>query len=195
MTHNAVHLRFLKTPIRDFFGFLSLICPLACLSQATSLGCSDVKNGNFNYFPKGEGDQSVYIRNGTLQKEVTAARKETILWEVTWLNDCTYTLKYISRGEQWIKAEQDIFRKYVIVCQILSVTDDYYVYRTVLNKITNNTILTDTLWIKQRRSASNKLVINPPADSIVSSRLNRTDISQTKYAILYVYRPVKFLNS
>lgn len=180
--------------MKNIYIFLLLIFSTSVWAQSTPLTCNDVKNGTFIYAGKNDYPVS-YVRNGTLQKEIIPQRKETILWEVTWINDCTYSLKYISGGEQRTKAEQDIFRKHTIVSEIVQVTEDYYTFRSALDKITNKTILEDTLWIKQRKSASGKSVNNPHIDSLFAEKINKAKTDTSKFATLYVYRPVKFLNS
>lgn len=47
----------------------------------------------------------IFIRKGALQREIIAKQKETVLWDVEWLNDCIYTLKYESGAENHPAAE------------------------------------------------------------------------------------------
>jgi Protein of unknown function (DUF2846) len=178
------------------------ICSLFLFFYSTSvahgqdhvaLSCSDIRNGTFNYFNQRVGEQEIFIRNGAVQKEITPKRRETLYWEVNWLNDCTYTLKYQSGGENRPAAELKILNKHIIVVEILHVTEDYTTFRTAFDKVTNPTILNDTLWIKQRQSAKNIKVTNPRADSIAASKKRIVDSTQASYATLYVYRPGKFL--
>jgi hypothetical protein len=67
-------------------------------------------------------------------------------------------------------------------------------FRTAFDKLTNPTVLNDTLWIKQRQSSTNKMTINPRADSIAASKKRIIDSTQATYATLYVYRPSKLLD-
>lgn len=53
----------------------------------------------------------------------------------------------------------------------------------------------DTLWIKQRRDAKNKLVNNPRTDSLLALRKAAFDASLARTATLYIYRPGKFSES
>src|SRR6185437_7529562 len=61
-----------------------------------TLTCSDIKNGVFISFSKRDGSRSVYTRTGEVQKELNTSTKETILWDVEWIDDCSYSLKYNS---------------------------------------------------------------------------------------------------
>jgi hypothetical protein len=178
---------------RVCFLFLCIYRPAIAIAQdSTSLNCSDVRNGTFNYFDRRENESETFIRKGTIQKEIIPKRRETIFWEVSWLNDCVYTLKYQSGGENRTSAEQKLLSKHIIVVEILHVTEDYMTFRTAFDKISNPTVLNDTLWIKQRQSATNKMIINPRADSIAASKKRMIDSTQASYATLYVYRPSKF---
>jgi hypothetical protein len=159
-----------------------------------ALNCSDVKNGTFNYFDKREGEAEIFIRKGDVQREISPKRRETLYWEVNWLNSCTYTLKYQSGGEDRSAAEQKMLNKHLVVVEILQVTDDYMTFRASFDKITNPTVLNDTLWIKQRQSSTNKTINNPRADSIAASKKRVIDSTQASYATLYIYRPSKLLD-
>ncbi len=184
-----------KTFNRIFFLFLFIYRPSFASGQDNaSLNCSDVRNGTFNYFDQREGESETFIRKGAIQKEIFLTRKETIFWEVNWLNECTYTLKYQSGAENRTAAEQKMFRKHLIVIEILHVTEDFMTFRTAFDKVTNPTVSNDTLWIKQRQSSTNKTTTNHRADSIAASKKRIIDSIQASYATLYVYRPSKLLD-
>ncbi len=157
------------------------------------LNCSDIKNGTFSYFDQREGASETFIRKGDIQKEILPQRRETIIWEVNWLNECTYTLKYQSGAENQPAAEQKLLGKHIIVVEILHVTEDYITFRTALDKVTNPSVLNDTLWVKQRQSSTGKMITNPRGDSIVASKKRIMDSTVASYATLYIYRPSKVL--
>jgi hypothetical protein len=152
------------------------------------LTCSDIRNGTFNFFNQREAESEIFIRKGAVQKEISPKRKETIYWEVNWLNDCTYTLKYQSGGENRTAAELKILNKHLIVVEVLHVTEDYMTFRTAFDKVTNPTICN-----KKRKSPNKKTTSNPRADSIAALKKRIVDSTQASYATLYVYRPGKFL--
>jgi len=163
--------------------------------QNNTLSCADVRNGTFYYINTKDDDKQTYIRKGSLQRETSPKRKETILWEVNWLNDCTYSLKYESGGENRTEAEQKFLNKHIVVTEILHVTEDYMTFRSSFDKVSNPTVLSDTLWIRQRQSITGKIVSNPNADSLLGNKMRIMDSLDATYATLYVYRPGKFLNS
>jgi Protein of unknown function (DUF2846) len=184
-----------KTFFRICILFLFISRPSVTSGQDnTALNCSDIRNGTFNFFNQKEAELEIFIRKGDVQKEILTRRKETFFWEVNWLNDCTYTLKYQSGAENRTAAELKILNKHIIVVEVLHVTEDYMTFRTAFDKVTNPTVLNDTLWIKQRQSAKNKMTTNPRADSIAASKKRLIDSTQASYATLYVYRPGKLLD-
>jgi hypothetical protein len=190
-------------PMMAIFKILNRLCFLFLLfygptivsgQDNASLTCSDVRNGTFNYFDQRSGESESFIRKGGIQREILPKRRETIIWEVNWLNECTYNLKYQSGGENRTREEQKILKNHIIVVEILRVSDDYLTFRTALDKVTNPTVLQDTLWIKTRQSSTGKGISNPRADSIAASRKRIMDSTQASYATLYIYRMAKILD-
>ncbi len=167
---------------------------LTSRSQDHAINCLDVRNGTFVYFNPNSGVQETFTRKGALQKELIGKPKELIIWEVEWLTDCVYTLKYQSGAENHPAAEQKFLGKHLVVTEILQVTEDYMTFRTSFDKVTNATNLTDTLWIKQRQAKAGKMIINPNADSILAKKIRTNDSLDATYATLYVFRPGKSLN-
>ena len=88
-----------------------------------------------------------------------------------------------------------MLKKHKFLIQITSVSQDYYIFQSFLDKESNPVILKDTLWIKQQRDAQKKVINNPAIDSILAVRKAVFDASLTSTATLYIYRPGKFSES
>jgi len=174
---------------------LLCILLLPMVSPAQTLTCNDLKNGVFIFFSTSDGVGRTYTRNGEMQKEFNPTTHETVIWDVAWTSDCIYTLKYNSGMEDQPKQTLEQLKKHVFVCQILSVTNDYYVFQSSLDKPTNPPILKDTLWIKQRSDAKRRVTNNPRIDSLMAVRKAAYDSVVSKSAFLYVFRPGKFAES
>ncbi len=187
------------TPFPFFPIILMLVIifqPVFARSQDNqTLTCADIRNGIFYYFGKGSEGEETFIRKGALQREQVPAKKETLSWEIEWISDCIYTLKYQSGAENHPEAEQKFLVKHLLVTEVLQVTDNYLVFRSAFDKATNPTILKDTIWIKQRQSQGGRVVNNPNADSVLNTRKHIRDSLEATYATLYIFRPGKFLNS
>jgi hypothetical protein len=165
--------------------------PLA--GSAQTLSCSDLKNGVFFFFSRSDGSRSTYTRNGEVQKEFNPVTRTTVLWDVEWVSDCAYYLKYNSGMEDQPKQIQDQLKKHRFLLQILDVHEDYYTFQSTLDKASNPVILKDTLWIKQRTDAKRKVITNPRIDSLLAIRKAAFDSVVSKSAFLYVFRPGKFV--
>jgi hypothetical protein len=63
------------------------------------------------------------------------------------------------------------------------------VFENHLDNMSNPVVLKDTLWIKQRKDAKNKTIINPGIDSILAIKKNAYDSSLKQAAFLYIFRP------
>lgn len=77
-----------------FLMLYFLIIATSAFSQ--TLTCSDIKNGVFISFSKTDGSKTIYTRSGDVQKELDASTRENVLWDLEWINDCSYYLKYNS---------------------------------------------------------------------------------------------------
>lgn len=130
-----------------------------------------------------------------MQREFNTATHETITWDVEWVSDCAYSLHYNSGMEYQPKKAQEMLKKHKIICQVLNVTTDYYIYQSMLDKVSNPVLSTDTIWIKQRSDAKRKVTNNPGIDSILALRKAAFDLAAAKSAFLYVFRPGKFAES
>ncbi|MBN9380499.1 MAG: hypothetical protein J0H74_07030 [Chitinophagaceae bacterium] len=181
----------LKIITCSLFGFL--FAPL--LNSAQTLSCSDLKNGVFVFFSSADGSSRIYTRNREMQKEFSPATHETVNWDVEWVSDCAYYLKYNSGLEDKPKQTQELLKKHKFLFQILSVTDDYYIFQSTLDNASNPVISKDTLWIKQRSDAKRKVTTNPKIDSLLALRKAVFDSVVSKAAFLYVFRPGKFAES
>ena len=172
------------------FAFLSFLF-FSLTAFAQSPGCADVKNGVFIFFSKADGTKSVYTRTGSVQKEFIGSTRETILWDLEWINDCSYLLQYNSGLEERPKKDLQTIKKHKIYSHIDEVTNDYYVFETHLDNASTPLLSKDTLWIKQRKDAKNKTFSNPGIDSIMAVKKAAYDSSLKQSAFLYIFRPHK----
>jgi hypothetical protein len=176
-------------------SFLLLLLSAPLFSSAQTPTCGDLKNGVFIFFSPRDGSRSTYTRNGEMQKEFNPTTHEGSVWDVAWVSDCAYLLTYNSGMEDKPKATQELLKKHKFLCQISSVTEDYYIVQTSLDKPSNPVLETDTLWIKQRSDVKRKVTTNPRIDSLLAIRKAAFDSVLAKSAYLYAFRPGKFAES
>ena len=129
--------------------FVLIFCPVIGFSQS-AVTCKDLKTGRFYYYPQTASDRLVYSREGELQKEINLTTGDTSLWEIEWLNDCTYTLQYMG-GNKSEGAYYALYKKHKAIIQIISVTNEYFIYKGYRDKISDIVTSTDTLWLKEKK--------------------------------------------
>ena len=117
---------------------------------------------------------------------------DSTVWKVNWVDDCTYTLKYISGG----KIDEETFKilkKHKLAYEITKVTNDYYLYKGYLDNSSNNLIQSDTMWLTEKVNITNNELFRQIPDAGILRKNHFSDTS--KYAVLYLYRPGKITNS
>lgn len=175
---------------RTFIGLLSIfIFTHTSFCQNKALTCSDIKNGIFHIYPKNSPDHFVDIREGEFVRETKVNSGDTSLYKINWLNDCTYSLQYLSGTEKMTGEMLKFFKKHKLVYEIPSLTNDYYVYKGHIDKTSNLPISIDTVWFNEKATVVNNTIYKQV--SLPEARIKDT----SKYALLYIYRPGKITNS
>jgi len=181
----------LMIAVRIFFALLLL--PFASYTQDKPIGCKDLKNGIFHSYPKNTADHYICRREDNRQYESNAITGDSVVWEIKWLDDCTYSLKYLSGNTKFSDEEHTMLKKHKLVFQLQSVKEDYYVFTGHLDKTSNPSFNKDTIWLAEK--------INPVSNELVKfvpnpNTLKKEKFSDTsRYAVLYLYRSGKVTNS
>jgi len=177
--------------LRLFVGFcFAFNFPLVATAQNKSLNCSGIKNGIFHIYPQNVAGHIVDIREGEFVRETKENTGDTSLYRITWLNDCTYELKYVSGNEKFSDEISKFLKKHKLVYEITSVTEDYYVYKGYMDKTSTLPVNTDTMWLTEKLGiVHNELYTE--VQSLKEARVSDT----SKYALLYIYRSGKITNS
>jgi hypothetical protein len=170
-----------------FSGPLNLVC------QTKTLSCADLKTGIFYYYPKNVSGRFIDVRDNEFLHEKSMDNEDSGLSKIKWINDCSYSLKYI-RGNAKLPVETLQFLKsHDLVYEIINITENYYTFKGYVDKTSNPAFLTDTMWFSEKLNyTSNELFKKLPNAAI----LKKNHFSDTsKYAVVYIYRPGKFTNS
>jgi hypothetical protein len=119
---------FLIRPIFVGLGFTILV---ASCGQET---CRDFKTGTFLYNPQTAGIPSFDVmRVGTIQTEINRSTGDSSTLAVTWLDDCTYTLRIIESDVVYPDSLMKMMDTTVVKTTILSWTSDYYIFESQSN--------------------------------------------------------------
>ncbi len=171
------------------FIFYFIAFPIVLSAQGKLPSCSDLKNGVFHFYPKNSSDHDVNIREGDLLRETNSKTGDTILWQVKWPDDCTYTLKYISGNLPMPDENLKFLKKHTLLYEIGKITNDYYLFKGYVDKTSNIPIQVDTMWLNEKFNRVSNELFKSVANTAILRRAKFSDTS--KYAVLYVYRPKK----
>lgn len=157
------------------------------------LSCADLKNGVFHSYPKNTSDHYLSKRDDEFQYETNIVTGDTTTWKINWLNDCTYSLKYISGNNKMTDEVSKLVKKHKFVYEISNLTPDYYIFKGYIDKTSNIAFQTDTMWLTEKAVIPNNEIFKQIPNTSLLKKEHFSDTS--KYAVLYVYRPGKLTNS
>ncbi|MEO7523519.1 MAG: hypothetical protein ABIT58_05455 [Ferruginibacter sp.] len=169
-----------------------ILSPCFLHAQNSKLTCVDLRKGIFHMYPKNSADHYLIIRENEIVNEINTITGDSTLWEVKWPEDCVYSLKYISGSKKMDDKSRSFFEKHKLVYEVLNVTNDYYAFKGYIDNISSNPIVSDTIWLNEKATVVNNEIFK----QIQNDPTTKPYLSDTsKYAILYVYRPGKIMNS
>ena len=169
-----------------------LVSPLLTLSQQNNPDCIQLKDITFYAYPRNSIDQYKIVRSKDKQVEHNLRSGDSTEYEIKWDKDCQYSLTYISSSEKKNPAQQEVLDKSKLAYEILTVTRNYYVYNSYLDKVLPGNIehrqmSTDTAWLKPLKTPTNQEIFKIAKETPSVLKRNFKDTSQ--YAVIYMYRP------
>lgn len=169
-----------------------IVFPSISFSQKLAATCGDIKSGIFHFYPKNTSDHFVIYAEPSHHKEINVNTGDTILWEIKWIDDCSFLEKLIATNVALNKKTARFLKAHSIAYKIETITDDYFTFKGYIDRLSGEMIQSDTLWFTERIASSVTPFIQP-ITSDEEGRLNFSDTS--KFALLYLYRPGKLTNS
>lgn len=172
---------------------LSLFCIAPCIvsGQEKPMACADLKTGFYHSYPAKTNEHYLYFRDSLYQTEIETVTGDTTMWKITWLDDCSYSLKFISGKRD--KAMLEFLKNHVVVVRVNKVTENYFTFSGYLDKISDQVILADTMWLTERKNVGSNAPFQIIKTDFVPGKKQFNDTS--KYALVFVYRPGKLTNS
>ena len=113
-----------------------IIIGFSCSSD--KFDCKSIKTGAFKYNAKGWEQQCIIERNDSVQFEKLINSGMTVKTKVTWLDDCSYELKFISINVPVPDSILTRLRNTKTSVKIIKVGRDYYITKGVYD---NGTII------------------------------------------------------
>lgn len=123
------------------FTLLILLCAIPVKEN----GCKRFRNGNFVFHHIGRpSDDYVVQRKDSIQTEIDKSTGKYVKLSVKWIDDCNYEVNLIETTIDIPDSIQKQTKLIPLKTEIISTSDDYYVFRSGWN---NKNFVTDTLWI------------------------------------------------
>ncbi|WP_313805741.1 hypothetical protein [Flavobacterium sp.] len=98
-----------------------LCCSLVNFAQEKK--CSDFKNGTFQLNDTENNISYLIERNGKKQVEYKIGENIKVEFDVTWLSDCTYTLKPTKESAEFLKSD------FELIVEIIEIKDNSMVLK------------------------------------------------------------------
>lgn len=170
---------------------LFLTLPYSVRTFAQTRTCTEIRDGVFYSYPKNSSKQYQLIRKGDIQTEKDLSNGDSTLWKITWLNDCTYSLAFISGGAKLTDEIKTFAKSHSLITKIEAITADFYAYHIYVDKVAGKYLLADTIWFQKKSAASNGTLFEAVPSNTSMKKINFS--SKSPFALLYVYRPDKFI--
>jgi hypothetical protein len=119
----------------------------SCADTPTAVNCKQYRTGKFRFTENKEGKIVNYIieRNGSTQTEQCAEMGLDATYKISWKDDCTYLLAFMSGKDNVPPEAEKVKRKIVIETTILSGTENYYLFESTNNLFDH--VTKDTMWV------------------------------------------------
>lgn len=131
-----------------FSLFFVLYLLISCADKEEK-DCSRFKTGKFIYFIKFQNTKYLVERNDSFQTETNQITGSVNKYEIKWLDECSYELKFISKVPEDTAPNEMMNKTRAIPLKttILKSTEDYYVFEAKKEGIPM--VLRDTMWVKK----------------------------------------------
>ncbi len=160
------------------------------ISNAQSLPtCKDLHAGIFYQYPKNLRNQYIIYQSEGFEKDIDIITGDTTLYENKWLSDCVLSQKCISSNEKIIIDNWKFVKKHNFINEIIKITDSCFLINIYIDKLDKKPISIDTMWFNQRTNISNNLLFEKTTIKEIIGKPPAKDTA--KYALVYVYRPLK----
>src|ERR1700748_2327993 len=101
----------LKIEMKVHIAFFLALSWCGCQNASgQTTNCNAFHKGVFHVYQTTSGDHYVIYRADSTEREVVASKGESTIWTIEWLDDCNYTLQYVS-GNARLTARQANFLK------------------------------------------------------------------------------------
>ena len=133
--------------MKSLFGLFAIILFYSCMSLSSNKGCEQLKNGTFKFHLRTEQGDIFYsiTRNDSIQIEVNNNTGSITKLSVRWTDKCKYELRLLESNSNFPDSIQQMRKVVPLKTEILSSTDNYYIFRAKRDNA--DYVMIDTMWI------------------------------------------------
>ena len=126
------------------FYFILLV---SCGFSQKKKDCQDLRNGNFIFRSKIGNEYWSYSikRKDSSQIEINLKTGDTSFYAVKWTGNCSYSVFFLKNTNPQIDLKRQEDKNIATRVEILSTTNNYYIFSGKSDK--HNYTLIDTLWL------------------------------------------------
>lgn len=132
---------------QSLFAFIVSAFLASCTGTPAAVNCKQYKTGKFRFSATYDGKRVNYIieRNNSTQTEQCAEMGADGTYKISWKDDCTYLLAFMTGKDNLPPEAEKVKRKMVIETTILGGTENYYLFEST-NNIYDH-VMKDTMWV------------------------------------------------
>ena len=129
------------------FAFIISALLASCANTSTTVNCKQYMNGKFRFTSNDNGKVVNYIieRYNSTQTEKCVETNAEGTYKISWKDDCTYLLAFMSGTDTLSPEDEKLKRRLVIETSILSGTENYYIFESTNNLF--DKVMKDTMWV------------------------------------------------
>ena|ERR1700722_11072157 len=125
------------------------LCPLLCYCQFHTPKCADLRECIVYTRSQDKHQPYKIIIARSTMKQVNLTTGDSSVWEIQWVEECGFTIKYLSGNDSLSKGQKYYLQYHRIALKIEDIMPDYYLYTAYRDRIGHRPYSRDTLWIRE----------------------------------------------
>lgn len=161
--------------------------------QTDRKSCVELMNGTFHNYPR---NSSIYMKStldGKYYHITEYPSGDTSVWEIQTAGKCAFSLKYLKGSAKLNAQRKEFLASHSIRFEINDINAEYFTLTSYLDK--SDLILeeADTMWYLPKASIPDSRLFERITNPSTLKKNHFRDTSQ--YAVVYLYRPGKFVGN
>jgi hypothetical protein len=124
-----------------------ILCPFLCYCQYHTPICADLRECIVYSRSQDRHEPYKIFITGSTFKQVNLITGDSSLWEIQWVEECGFIIKYLSGNDAFDEGQKRYLQQHVIAMKIEHITPGYYLYSAYRDRIGHRLYARDTLWV------------------------------------------------